>query len=422
MPRWLFWTHLNLTRHTNFQNTISCAHCTWWCLAVHVICGLLSCRIGFVFFIHTSLQLCSAVVLAAFSIAPVTLVVSHHGWLGSVQITNAGTQPIWTSWTSSTSASRAAVFSSVVRTHASSDLAFPEYATPSVPTSVGSEPVWTLYDGKNDEPKSIHDAGHLVRSSVSTSSSILTSTNSTISCACSSCNSTMLTNSAMSTNSTMLSKHCIRPFFSASAIWNSSIYPTTRSRISRSNPHLRVRSQSSLARGQRPLRQPKGQRSDLPTLHPSIWLKGIPFLPALTPLVSLQACNVVNCTSNGHPDAALLLQMLDQAPRWATGLMNPSGPRHGRPWHDVQCSTLWVHVSDSFCSSTGGIHALPSRGSVPTPDWDPTTAPSTPYSHFQGGHINPSIRHQPPHGDGSRSLWLSRNRQPEFFFNGIVVM
>ena len=37
---------------------------------------------------------------------------------------------------------------------------------------VGNEPVWTLYDGKNDKSNSIHDAGHLVRSSVSTSTSI----------------------------------------------------------------------------------------------------------------------------------------------------------------------------------------------------------------------------------------------------------
>ena len=61
---------------------------------------------------------------------------------------------------------------SMVWAYASSDLAFTEHATPSVSTSVGNEPVWTLYDGKNDESNSIHDAGHLVRSSVSTSTSI----------------------------------------------------------------------------------------------------------------------------------------------------------------------------------------------------------------------------------------------------------
>ena len=60
-------------------------------------------------------------------------------------------------------------FSSMVRTYASSDLAFTEHVTPSVSTSVGIKPVGTLNDGKNDEYESTHDAGQLARSSVSTS-------------------------------------------------------------------------------------------------------------------------------------------------------------------------------------------------------------------------------------------------------------
>ena len=50
------------------------------------------------------------------------------------------------------------------------ELTFQDFAC--IIQGVGNEPVWTLYDGKNDKSNSIHDAGHLVRSSVSTSTSI----------------------------------------------------------------------------------------------------------------------------------------------------------------------------------------------------------------------------------------------------------
>jgi len=69
----------------------------------------------------------------------------------------------------------------MVRAYASSDLAFTEHVTPSVSTSVGIEPVWTLYDGTNDEYESTHDTGQLARSSVSTCTSVITSTNIAIS-------------------------------------------------------------------------------------------------------------------------------------------------------------------------------------------------------------------------------------------------
>ena len=79
----------------------------------------------------------------------VILVLTNHGWLGPVPISNAGTQPHRASWTSPASASWPTVLSTMVWAHASSDFAFSEYVAPSVSTSVGNEPVWTLYDGKN---------------------------------------------------------------------------------------------------------------------------------------------------------------------------------------------------------------------------------------------------------------------------------
>ena len=85
----------------------------------------------------------------------------------------------------------------MVRTYASSDLAFTEHVTPSVSTSVGIKPVGTLNDGKNDEYESTHDAGQLARSSVSTSTSVITSTNIAISSPSSPSHSTLLTNLAM---------------------------------------------------------------------------------------------------------------------------------------------------------------------------------------------------------------------------------
>ena len=132
-----------------------------------------------------------------------------------------------------------------------------EHAAPSVSTSVGNEPVWTLHDGKNDESDSIHNANQLGQSPVSTSSSIVTSTNLAISCTFPSSHSTLLANFGMSTNTTVLSRHTFSSFVSASSIWDSSINLTKRPWVSWSHPHLWVWSQPSLARGQGPLTFPR---------------------------------------------------------------------------------------------------------------------------------------------------------------------
>ena len=91
------------------------------------------------------------------------------------------------------------------------DFALSEHATPSVSTSVGIEPVWTLYDGAHDESDSVYDADKLVKPAVPTDSATVTSTNPAISCTFTSGHSTLLANSAMSTNSTVLPSHTFCP-------------------------------------------------------------------------------------------------------------------------------------------------------------------------------------------------------------------
>ena len=87
-----------------------------------------------------------------------------------------------------------------------------EPAAPSVSTSVGNKPAGTLHDGTHDESVPIDDADQLVTSSVSTSSSTVNSTHFAISSIFTSSHSTLLTDDAMSTNTTVLSRHTFRPF------------------------------------------------------------------------------------------------------------------------------------------------------------------------------------------------------------------
>jgi hypothetical protein len=95
------------------------------------------------------------------------------------------------------------------------DFALSEHAAPSVSTSVGNEPAGTLYDGTHDESVPIHDADQLVKSSVSTNSSSVNSTNLAISSTITPSHSTLLTDDAMSTNTTVLSRHTFCPFVPA---------------------------------------------------------------------------------------------------------------------------------------------------------------------------------------------------------------
>jgi hypothetical protein len=97
------------------------------------------------------------------------------------------------------------------------NFALSEQAAPSVSTSVGNKSAGTLYDGTHDESVPIHDAGQLVKSSVSTISSSVNSTNFAISSTITPSHSTLLTDVAVSTNTTVLSRHTFRPLVPATS-------------------------------------------------------------------------------------------------------------------------------------------------------------------------------------------------------------
>ena len=200
----------------------------------------------------------------------------NHGGVRSLKITCAWTQPSWSRRRSTTSTSRAAVLSKMVRTHAISDLAVATYATTSVSTSVSSSVQYatfgTLCWKSIDESKSYISVGHLAQSTLSTGTSFVPSTHSGISISKPSIHSTMLTLIAMSTNSSGLAKHSIHSIIPASSSWHPLCQFTWRSNNGWWQPHLWLWSQSSLARGQRPLRQSENQWPDFSSLHPSIGL------------------------------------------------------------------------------------------------------------------------------------------------------
>ena len=155
-------------------------------------------------------------------------------------------------------------------TYALVNLALSEHASPSVSTSVGNKPAGTLYDGTHDEPVPIDDTDQLVTPSVSTISSSINSTYTSISPTITSILSTLLTNNAVSTNTTVLSRHSFRPLVSATSNWDTSFDITKRTWPSRGDQNLWVWPQPSLAGRQRSLRQSEDQWLDLPSNYSSV--------------------------------------------------------------------------------------------------------------------------------------------------------
>ena len=202
-----------------------------------------------------------------------------HGGVGPLQITCAWTQPSWSGRRCPTSTTRAAVLSSMVWAHAISDLAIATDVTASVSTSVSSsvQQVSTSVSSSVQHAtvgtlcwKSIHESdlclavGHMAQSTVSTGTSFISSTHLGISISRSPINSTMLTHIALSTYSSGIAQHSIHSIIPAPSSWHSICELTWWSNNGWWQPHLWLWSQSSLARGQRPLRQSEDQRPDFP--------------------------------------------------------------------------------------------------------------------------------------------------------------
>ena len=94
-------------------------------------------------------------------------------------------------------------------------------------TSVQFTIVGTLFSESTHQSKSSHSDSHMVKSTISTGTPIVTSTYSGISIPISSNNSTLLTYLAVSTHSSCISQHSINPIVPTSSIRHS-IFAFTR--------------------------------------------------------------------------------------------------------------------------------------------------------------------------------------------------
>ena len=186
--------------------------------------------------------------------------VLQHGWLWLLSVACAYAKSNQATRTSSSSSSWTTILSEMTGTYELFSFALSEHVAPSGSTSVGNEPAGTLYDGTYDESVTSHDADQLVKSTVSTNSSSVASTNFAILSTVTSSHSTLLTNGSVSTNTTVLSRHTFYPFISATVAWNTSVELTKRSWPQWSNQSLWFWPQSSLARRSGSLRQPKGSK------------------------------------------------------------------------------------------------------------------------------------------------------------------
>ena len=199
-----------------------------------------------------------------------------HGRVRPIQIPCAWTQSSWSERSCPTSTTRAAVLSSMVWAHADGHLAIAEDVTASVSTSVPSSvqlaTAGTLYWKSTHESDLCLAVECVVQSTVSTSTSFISSTHLGISMSKSPIHSTVLTNIAMSTHSSGIAQHSFHSSVPASSSWHSICELTRGSHNGWWWPHLWIWSQSSLARGQRSLRQSEDQRPDFSSLHSSISL------------------------------------------------------------------------------------------------------------------------------------------------------
>ena len=140
-----------------------------------------------------------------------------------------------------------------------------------------------------------------------------------------------------------------------------------------------------------------------------------------------RACNVANSTSNGHPEAALLLQMMRQRrpPQWAIHGNRPQDPHHGLGM-DASGMTSNAHHF-GYTSVTPPVPLQDGSTSYPQGEAYPLQTEIQQQHRVLHTHIFKEV--VSPHQTGyPNSLMVTevdrwgfqRNHQPEFFFNGIV--